>query len=161
MSATRKKSASQWALEKWVWPNVTKDKWGPPGWNWLHELAIEYPAEPTPEDAQTAYRRIWNFAIHLPCGECQMHATTYIKTNPPNLTSTEALQAWVWRFHNSVNRRLGKREVAYEEYQAIYADEICRALWSVGCSVRRSGQGSAGAGAGMDWPARRNNPFRS
>jgi mitochondrial FAD-linked sulfhydryl oxidase len=103
--------------------------WGPRGWNWLHLLAVNYPPEPAQEDMRRAFRRLVDFATHLPCAECRDHTLQYLAANSPDLADTYALQAWVWRFHNAVNARLGKRLFPYEEYQALYADEICWANW--------------------------------
>jgi hypothetical protein len=97
--------------------------------------AINYPPNPTTVDARVAFRRIWTFVSRLPCAECRDHATRFVLQNPPNLASTYALQAWVWKFHNAVNLRLGKPLIPYEEYQRLYADEICWANWSSGCSI--------------------------
>lgn len=119
----------------WAWPALPKREWGPRGWNWLHVTAINYPPSPTLTDARVAFRRIWTFVSHLPCAECRNHATRFVRQNPPNLASTYALQAWVWKFHNAVNLRLGNPLIPYEEYQRLYADEICWANWSSGCDI--------------------------
>ena len=121
--------------EIWVWPPSPKKTWGPRGWNWLHVLAISYPAAPTLEEGRVAFRRIWNFVNNLPCPECRYHATRYVFQHPPDLSGTYALQSWVWEFHNAVNRRLGKKEISYSEYLAVYSNEICWANWSEGCLI--------------------------
>jgi mitochondrial FAD-linked sulfhydryl oxidase len=121
------------AFRTWRWPNAPKNEWGPKGWNWLHTLAINYPQNPTQGEGRVAYRRIWDFITHLPCAECLEHAARFVARRPPDLSSTHALQAWVWGFHNAVNARLGKRLVSYEEYSAAYADELCWANWHAGC----------------------------
>jgi hypothetical protein len=120
---------STWA---WRWPNAPKKKWGPMGWAWVHGAAIDYPLDPSPEEARATLRRVLSFAAHLPCGECRGHATEYIMKNPPNLSNTYAFQSWVWRFHNSVNLRLGKRAITYAEYVAFYSREIENAAWKSG-----------------------------
>lgn len=106
---------------------MTKDEWGRQGWAWLHNLAINYRYTPTQEDARAAFRQVWDFATQLPCPECRLHATQYVRAHPPNLADTYAFQHWVWEFHNAVNRRLKKPEVSYEDYQELYAAEILRA----------------------------------
>lgn len=123
------------ATETWIWPRVPKGTWGPRAWNWLHVTAINYPREPTLADARRAFRRIWNFVSNLPCAECREHAVRHVIRSPPTLTDSDALQAWVWRFHNVVNACLGKRLVSYEEYRRLYADEICWANWSAGRAI--------------------------
>ena len=114
-------------LERWLWPPQPKNAWGPRAWDWLHTIACIYPVIPTSPDVRIASQRIWNFINHLPCAECRSHAVNYVRQTPPTLESTYALQSWVWSFHNYVNYRLGKPIVSYDEYQRLYADEICAA----------------------------------
>jgi FAD-linked sulfhydryl oxidase len=127
------RSLGSW--RRWLPPGVPKREWGPRAWNWLHLTAINYPSEPTREEARLAFRRIWDFTQNLPCVECRAHATASLLRRPPDLASSVALQAWVWGFHNEVNARLGKPAVSYEEYTRLYADEICWANWHEGCQA--------------------------
>jgi hypothetical protein len=124
----------------WKWPGVvplrravspssrivplSKSEWGPPAWGWLHTLAISYPEVATAADAATARARIAFFLGNLPCGECRSHAAVFVAARPPFLGSSLALQAWVWSFHNNVNRRVGKPTITYDEYRRLYAEEI-------------------------------------
>ena len=108
----------------WSWPRVGKRKWGPPGWNWAHKLAINYPENPSFEDVERATRKLWTFLIGLPCVECRDHSVDYYKRNPPDLSSSQGFQRWMWAFHNAVNARLGKRQLTYEQYRRAYHDEI-------------------------------------
>lgn len=119
----------EWA---WNWPNAPKAVWGRLGWKWLHETAIDYPLDPTPQEAAAVALRLRSFAAHLPCGECRGHATAYLAKNPPALSNTYALQSWAWRFHNAVNKRLGKPVITYEMYCRIYARELENAAWKFG-----------------------------
>ncbi len=94
--------------------------WNAPAyWNWLHNLAISYNNNSL-ENARTTFRRIWNFANNLPCNICKNHAKEYILNTPPDLRSNEALQRWVWTFHNTVNIRLNKRVMSYANYKKLY-----------------------------------------
>lgn len=105
----------------WRWPATwSKSEWGPYGWNWLHTLAATYPDSPDVEQASTVYRRLWGFASRLPCGECRTHAIAYIKANPPFLKTAAGFQHWAWRFHSSVNERLGHRDITFDAYIARY-----------------------------------------
>ena len=110
-------------------------QWGPRAWNWLHLAAIIYARDPSPREADEAYLRIWSFVQRLPCLDCRQHATAYVAQNPPDLDDTFSLQAWAWRFHNAVNQRLGKRALTYDEYLALYADEISWANCAEGCWI--------------------------
>jgi hypothetical protein len=115
-------------IDRLSWPPAPKDVWGPCAWNALHSFAILFPLRPTYADRVDAYQRIWAFVTHLPCPECQAHATRYVLANPPDLVDTHSLQGWVWSFHNAVNARLGKRLIDFDEYMALYSEEL-RARW--------------------------------
>lgn len=114
----------------WHWPPVPKSVWGPAAWNWLHTLAINYPAEPSRAQQRAAHNEIINFLQHLPCDDCRVHAAAYTKAAPPDVSSSDALQVWAWRFHNYVNRKTGRRLYAYDDYRSDYQDEIQRAALS-------------------------------
>lgn len=55
---------------------------------------------------------------HLPCQDCINHARDYINMNPPE--NSEDAFIWSWRFHNAVNRRLGKPDMEYTTARQIY-----------------------------------------
>jgi FAD-linked sulfhydryl oxidase len=103
--------------------------WGPKWWRWLHITAINYPQNPTRRDAHEAANRVHHFIANLPCVMCRRHATGYTMSNPPKLVDNQDFQIWVWRFHNSVNARLGKKICEYDDYLSNYSDEICLADW--------------------------------
>ena len=94
--------------------------WGPLFWDWFHNLSICYPTNPTYDNAYEAYSKIENFINSLPCPNCKNHAIRYIQTNPINLTNSKNFQLWVWKFHNSVNQRTGKRSFNKQEYYQKY-----------------------------------------
>jgi len=116
----------------WDWPQSwPKNIWGAYGWEWLHKLAIEYPPVPIKTNAEIAFKRIWDFVSRLPCHECRYHALRYTLIKPPDFANSEALQHWVWEFHNDVNRRLGQAELPYVMYQHTYGKDIrlAKASW--------------------------------
>lgn len=108
----------------WVWPDRPKSWWGPRGWNWLHVLAINLPEDPTPAEARAAVERIRLFIRDLPCHECASHAGAYARRFPPDASSSGALQAWAWNFHNAVNSRLKKPTLSFPDYLDLYAEEL-------------------------------------
>ena len=55
---------------------------------------------------------------HLPCQDCINHAREYLTNDPPE--KTDDTFVWTWRFHNTVNRRLGKAEMPYKTAREIY-----------------------------------------
>lgn len=116
----------------WLKPGakpVPKKVWGPRGWQWAHSEAINYPAAPTPRQQQAAHLRFWAFIQGLPCGECRYHATEYARVYPPDFSGTHNYQTWMWRFHNAVNRRLGKPLISAEEYRELYKEEMAKTYW--------------------------------
>lgn len=106
------------------WQGEPKSVWGRKGWNWLHLIAIYFPASPTENEQRSTHLKIWRFLSDMPCGECVRHATAHYFQHPPDVSSSLALQTWVWSFHNKVNKRLGKPIVTYAEYMRIYFDEL-------------------------------------
>lgn len=81
--------------------------------------------------ANTIARMITNF----PCMKCRKHATEYAShhplIHPINSGDKLSLFRWVWTFHNSVNERLGKLIVSFEEAVKKWGDEaIC---FETGC----------------------------
>lgn len=97
--------------------NMTKDEWGPRRWNRLHTMAIFYPLRYKITD-------ILRDIDTLPCPECHYEATNYIRHNRPDLSSSYSLQIWMWRFHNAVNARTGKKQFSFQDYLNKYSDEI-------------------------------------
>ena len=57
------------------------------------------------------------------------------RANPPRVERGEALQIWVWRFHNFVNHRLGKPFVPFNVYQEVYEDEMAKAARDQSCGL--------------------------
>lgn len=64
---------------------------------------------------------------NLVCGDCVPHGQEYVRENPPE---KEIPSIWAWRYHNAVDRRLGKPEMDWNTYKEIYLVEhpkICSA----------------------------------
>lgn len=82
-------------------------KWGPGLWKYLHALP-KYS-----ESVDSLRGTLRN--LDLPCPECRSHYKEYITERPVNTIQTrEAGQRWIFDLHNTVNRRLGKPQYAYE-----------------------------------------------
>ena len=85
--------------------------WGSAGWKMLHAVASTYPLKPTPQD-QVHYRQFFtSLGPVLPCKLCRPHYIEYLEKHPLEraLGSRTKLVNYVFRFHNHVNRRIGKR----------------------------------------------------
>jgi len=73
-------------------------------------VALAYPREKPTDQAQEDMRQYWNaVASTLPCPGCRVHATTYLKQHPVDVTDQQKLLAWIVTFHNTVNDRTGKK----------------------------------------------------
>lgn len=125
-------------------PNV----WGPPTWRTLHYVALGYPAQPTPQDAD-AYRAFFRaVGPVLPCAACSLHYQEHLRDLPlePFLgrggPAEGGLFAWTVLLHNQVNQRTGKPawslQRAAEEYSNPHAAAVLRA------SAPDAGPGAAG-----------------
>jgi hypothetical protein len=71
---------------------------------------------------------------NLPCSTCQQHATNYYQSNPLkeywNIKENGeeiGLFKWTWNFHNTVNNRLKKPYVSWENAKMLFntEDGVC------------------------------------
>jgi hypothetical protein len=53
---------------------------------------------------------------------CQDHMKKYLRKHPPE--ASESPFKWSWEFHNSVNKRLRKRQVPYQEALNNYLPKV-------------------------------------
>jgi hypothetical protein len=94
--------------------------WGPPSWDVLHFAAHHY--NPQKKEAIKCLFRAYSEGA-LACGSCTTHVAKYLTDNPidEHLDTREALVIYVNRMHNTVNKRLGKRDVTLKESYEIFA----------------------------------------
>lgn len=105
---------------------LTITDWGPSAWNFLHVVSHRYPISPNDDDKLHMLRFLRLFALHLPCPTCKQHFQGYLKDNLPGieadpLRSRKNLVSFMNEAHNTVNRRLGKREFTLEEHNRAYS----------------------------------------
>ena len=104
-------------IEDWEWKeDISKHVWGNISWNWFHLLAINY----RPNNYETTFNKILKFIHKLPCQTCREHALEYIVIFMPDLTNSKHFQKWVWKFHNTVNFKLNKKLITYDDYKKLY-----------------------------------------
>ena len=89
---------------------------GPGYWASMHIASLN--AKNYNEKCEVS-RMIARMIAKFPCLKCRKHAMEYSLSNPfreaindPDETS---LFRWVWKFHNSVNKRLDKPEMNFED----------------------------------------------
>jgi len=86
--------------------------WGPLGWMTLHSVSLIYPDTPTAEERAIMDKFIRLFAETISCPTCKDHfqrlLSLYTANHPEYLNSKQDLAVFVFRAHNSVNRKLDK-----------------------------------------------------
>lgn len=55
---------------------------------------------------------------------CRDDFDAYLAANPPDTSSTDAMFAWGWRFHQHVNAKLGKPGLMLDEARAMHAPTV-------------------------------------
>ncbi len=85
--------------------------WGPPGWKLLHQIAYQYPENPTPEEKLNYGIFYSNLGNVLPCKYCRNSFTKYHNHLPVHglLDSRKKLTEWVYLIHNKVNGKLRRQ----------------------------------------------------
>lgn len=94
--------------------SISPQVWGPRLWKSLHTIAFAYPEQPTADQQQAARNFLQSLAYLLPCEKCRQHYSEYLQANPPAVENRTTFAMYLNKFHNSVNARLGKDQVAYD-----------------------------------------------
>lgn len=89
--------------------------WGPNTWATLHLMAHSFPDKPSLTRKNSMQIFLKNLCVNLPCPGCSFHCSSYVSKHPPDVSSRESIKRWMFDFHNTVNKRLGKRELSYKE----------------------------------------------
>lgn len=96
---------------------------GPCTWKTMHAISFTYgtdPFHPTPDEEEAAVNFFNSLAHLLPCGACRTHYESYLKQNPVDTSSREALSKWVYDLHENVNKRNHKDGLSYDQVQNDY-----------------------------------------
>ena len=94
--------------------------WGQPTWVFFHTLAEKIKEENFDDEKIKIFNIIANICNNLPCPDCKLHASMYIKKNKlTNIKSKHDLKKYFFTFHNEVNRRI-KVEEKKIEYLEVY-----------------------------------------
>lgn len=109
-----------------------KEYYGPGYWAAMH--IDSYNAATISEKNQVA-NTIVRMISTFPCKLCREHGITYAANHPLihsiNDPDKLSLFRWVWRFHNGVNRKIGKPELSFHHAQVMWSgksfcvDESC------------------------------------
>lgn len=86
--------------------------WGPLGWMTLHSVSFIYPDNPTPAEKAIAARFLDLFEDTIACNACKVHfkgmKAIYVNLYPGYLNSKADFAYFVFRAHNTVNKRIDK-----------------------------------------------------
>ena len=86
----------------------SKDVWGPRLWKEIHSISLK--------NNPIIFKKFLNSLPNkIPCKECKLHFREYMRTHPV----TKDTVRWGIDFHNSVNRRIGKKILSYKEANAL------------------------------------------
>lgn len=101
------------------------DNWGPALWRFLHASSFAYPDDPDPLRRAQMLEFLSRVGSVLPCKTCRNHYNEYVAEHLTEdvVVSKRVLSAWLVDLHNSVNRRTGKREWAFDEVRRLYETE--------------------------------------
>lgn len=102
--------------------------WGPPGWVFLHSIAMGYPFkinEYNEEDVirknntKTFYESVGNV---FPCVYCRNSYKIFIKETPIDnfLNTRKDLAKWIYIIHNKVNNKLGVPKCDIPLFEDVY-----------------------------------------
>lgn len=100
--------------------------WGPSAWRLIHSVAFTYPKRPNFVERQRYKMFFESLAYTLPCLECQKNyqkELLYFDLDQA-LNSRYELSQWAFKLHNSVNKRLGKKIMTYDEVKRLYEELI-------------------------------------
>lgn len=106
---------------------LTKQEWAHRCWKHLHLRSIRWHRRANPQQVLAEHRALQSIFYNLPCEECARHATQHYWQVLPDLTSNDSYHMWMFSFHNAVSERIGKAQIGYGEYQALYSNELVRA----------------------------------
>lgn len=107
---------------------VHKNIWGSATWNLFHSMAFKL--KPGNEWLVPAlYAHIVQLSSSLPCPDCSDHATAMWSSYPFHVATKQDLVMMLFRGHNVVNRRLGKKLLSIDEHDKRYTllvfSDIC------------------------------------
>jgi hypothetical protein len=100
-------------------------KIGPGVWYSIHVKAKLATTSDTKEDF---FKEIYFHYHNFPCANCRSHIQRYVDTHPLEEFHTMIDEngvdvgpfKWTWYFHNSVNKRLGKPYLSWNEAYKMY-----------------------------------------
>ena len=100
---------------------MQKSVWGPATWKLLHSMVLKMNDNASVQQINDLKSIILRIVSNLPCPYCTSHALSYIKnSNFKLIQNIKDLRFFIFTFHNSVNTRLNKPLITYEEHLQLY-----------------------------------------
>jgi hypothetical protein len=92
--------------------------WGPIFWTTMHIVSLGYSATPTSQEQEAAIQFYQSLAYTIPCPICRTHYRAILEEMPVQnaVKSRDDLITWVFNLHNSVNKKLEKPEISFDQY---------------------------------------------
>ena len=101
--------------------------WGPSLWSAMHSLAFSYPqiCGDDCKERVAIFKFLESLKVLIPCEQCKSHYAEWFEENIGSSSSSvldgkSELSTAIVNFHNSVNRRIKKKEIPYEKVKAKY-----------------------------------------
>ncbi len=89
--------------------------WGSQGWHFIHYVCLNYPTNPTEQDAKNYMTFLESLKNVLPCEICSHNWAEKMEKTPPDFTNRQKLFEWSVDRHNEINELDGKKVLSYEE----------------------------------------------
>ena len=95
---------------------------GPGEWIALTRVALKA----TNSEGRKRFKEyVKDLSLNFKCEICREHIVEYLNENPIKYKNKDDLDAfqWVWQFHNTVNLRLGKPIIDFDDALEIHTGE--------------------------------------
>jgi hypothetical protein len=109
-----------------------KKYYGPGYWAAMH---IESANAATYEEKVQVANTIVKMISTFPCKKCREHGISYAAQHPlihaVNDCDKMSVFKWVWKFHNNVNKKIGKNQMTFQKAVSLWSgktfcvDESC------------------------------------
>jgi hypothetical protein len=100
---------------------MSRSRWGPITWIFLHSFAERIPEPTFASNREFVLQTVMEIVSTLPCPQCSAHAVKYVKSsNFHRIETSEHLKIWLHQFHNAVNARLNKPQFSVEDRDSLY-----------------------------------------
>lgn len=97
--------------------NVEPEHWGASIWIAEHVIASALPSQLTKEQKDSLAGRVYSLCHVTPCETCREHHNAFVHQFPPQFDTALQAQTWWWKYHNYVNRLLGRHEWSWDQLQ--------------------------------------------